>query len=412
MKILMVHNSYQQSGGEDVVFENERDLLSAHGHRVCTYVRHNDEIRRYGLVERTSLAMRTLWAWDSAAEVRELIRRERPDIAHFHNTFPLISPSGYYACREAGIPVVQSVHNPRLICPAATFYRDSKVCIECFGKTPAWPAIRHACYRNSRAQSALVSGMLALHSYLNTWDQSVDAYIVFSNFYQRMFVDAGFASTKLNVKPHFVASDPGVSKRPKRYALFVGRLAPEKGVLTLLEAWKVLGAPVPLKIRGDGPLLPRVAELNFERNVKVVPRLSREQLTELMQDAQFMIWPSEGYYETFGLVAIEAFACGVPVIASRTGVMAEIVQHQRTGLHFNAGDAGDLAAKVEWAWTHPREMAVMGAAARAECERKYTPERNYELLMAIYRRVAGSKISEGRPPVNTDVSNNAVASHA
>jgi glycosyltransferase involved in cell wall biosynthesis len=396
MKILLVHNSYQQIGGEDVVFENDRDLLSARGHQVCTYTRRNDEIDRYGLIAKTTLPLRTLWAWDSAAKLRQIIQRERPHIAHFHNTFPLISPAAYYACREAEIPVVQSLHNPRLICPAATFYRDGKACVECLGKTPAWPAIRHACYHHSRAQTAVISGMLALHSFLNTWNRLVDAYIVFTDFYRRAFIDAGFPSEKIHIKPHFVPSDPGIKDHPKDYALFIGRLAPEKGVPTLLEAWSRLKAlSVPLKIRGDGPLLAQIPQFNSGHNIQVIPRLNREELIALVHGARFLVWPSDGYYETFGLVAIEALACGVPVIASRSGAMAEVIHHQRTGLHFTSGDPQDLAAKVEWAWTHPIEMKAMSVASRMEYEMKYTAERNYGVLMEIYYKAVRLKTTKG-----------------
>jgi glycosyltransferase involved in cell wall biosynthesis len=399
MKILLVHNSYQQIGGEDVVFENDRDLLSARGHKVCTYTRHNDEIHRYGLIAKTTLPLRTLWAWDSVAKLRQIIQRERPHIAHFHNTFPLISPAAYYACRKAEIPVVQSLHNPRLICPAATFYRDGKACVECLGKTPAWPAIRHACYHHSRAQTAVISGMLTLHSFLNTWNRLVDAYIVFSDFYRRAFIHAGLPPGKIHIKPHFVPSDPGITERPKDYALFIGRLAPEKGVPTLLEAWSRLKPlSIPLKIRGDGPLLPQIPQFNSGHNIQVIPHLNREELIALVHGARFLVWPSDGYYETFGLVAIEALACGVPVIASRSGVMAEVIHHQRTGLHFTPGDSQDLVAKVEWAWTHPIEMKAMSVAARTEYEMKYTPEHNYEVLMEIYRKAVHFKTSKGVAP--------------
>jgi glycosyltransferase involved in cell wall biosynthesis len=237
--------------------------------------------------------------------------------------------------------------------------------------------------------------MLALHSHLHTWNRLVDAYIVFSQFYLRMFADAGLPPDKIHVKPHFVPSNAKSRSGAGEYALFVGRLAPEKGIQTLLAAWDHLKPiSIPLKIRGDGPLLPRVAQFASTHHIDVVPRLSRGELTTLIQGARFLIWPSEGYYETFGLVAIEAFACGVPVIASRSGVMAEIVHHQSTGLHFAPGDAKDLAATVKWAWTHPEEMAAMGRAAGAEYELKYTPQRNYELLIDIYRKAVRCEVSQ------------------
>jgi glycosyltransferase involved in cell wall biosynthesis len=263
----------------------------------------------------------------------------------------------------------------------------------------AWPAILHACYHRSRAQTAVITGMLAIHSSLNTWNSLVDAYIVFSDFYRRAFIDAGFPQGKIHVKPHFVPFDPGIEKRATDYALFIGRLAPEKGVPTLLKAWNLLQPlAIPLKIRGDGPLLNQLPKARSGDNIQVIPHLSREDLTALFHGARFLIWPSEGYYETFGLVAIEALACGLPVIASRSGAMAEVIDHERTGLHFNPGDPRDLAAKVEWAWTHPIQMKAMGEAARREYEMKYTAGRNYEILMEIYRHAAQLKAANGTAP--------------
>lgn len=395
MKILLVHNSYQQPGGEDEVFANGRDLLRAKGQQVVEYVRTNKEIHDYGVWKRATLGLRTVWGWDSAREIRDLLKREKPDVAHFHNTFPLISPAAYSVCQEEGIPVIQSLHNPRLICPAATLYRDGRVCEDCLGRSFPWPGILHACYRNSRPQTGVVASMLAAHHYLGTWQRHVDTYLVYTNFYRQKFMDAGLPLEKIAVQRHFVTPDPGSRTTRGDYALFVGRLAPEKGVLTLLRSWEELRS-VPLKIRGEGPLQDRVLDLSRDSRARVelVPRLLRRDLSILFQGARFLIWPSEGYYETFGLVAIEAFACGVPVIASRAGVMAEIVEDRRTGLHFTQGDPQDLAAKIEWAWSHPGAMDEMGRAARAEYEEKYTADRNYPILMEAYeqpRRAGGSK---------------------
>jgi glycosyltransferase involved in cell wall biosynthesis len=233
------------------------------------------------------------------------------------------------------------------------------------------------------------------HRYLNTWEKQVNTFIVFSDFYRRKFADAGLPPGKIAVKPHFVSPDPGQAKGPQHYVLFVGRLATEKGVETLLKAWERL-KKVPLKMRGDGPLQDRVRERARDSSyrVELLPRLAKEDLLVLLQGARFLIWPSEGYYEAFGLVAVEAFACGIPVIASRIGVMAEIVQDGVTGLHFASGDPQDLAAKIEWAWSHPEAMSEMGRAARAEYEAKYQPSKNYEMLMDIYRRAIASQAAE------------------
>ena len=405
MKILLVHNFYQHHGGEDVVFRAEKSLLAGAGHEVTTYTRSNREIDGYNWLQKASLARRTVWASDTLAQVRSLIASARPDVAHFHNTFPLVSPSAYLACRESGVPVVQTLHNPRLLCPAATLYRKDAICEDCSAASH-WPAILHACYRGSRLETAVVATMLAAHRRLDTWKKLVDRYIVSTDFFARKFITSGLPADKISVKPHFA---PRSQLKPAdgEYALFIGRLAPEKGALTLLKAWQSVGH-VPLKIRGDGPLFPHLHSAAIEHNLPIewLPRLSEPDLTHVFQGARFLVWPSEGLYETFGLVAVEAFACGLPVIASNLGAMAEIVRTRVTGLHFNSGDAADLANIVAWAWAHPVEMRSMGLAARAEYELKYTPERNYEMLMNIYSDVARSAsraTSRGRDLLNVAI---------
>jgi glycosyltransferase involved in cell wall biosynthesis len=243
----------------------------------------------------------------------------------------------------------------------------------------------HACYHNSHSQTAIVAGMLALHRLLRTWQEQVDAYIVFTEFFRQKFIAAGVPSEKIFSKPHFLSFDPGVKQLPGDYALFLGRLAPEKGVLTLLKAWRTL-KHIPLRVAGDGALKQEVHKLIGDHpSVHILPHLPQRECFELIKGARFLVWPSEGYSETFGLVAVEAFACGTPVIASRSGAMREVVEDAKTGLHFEPGNAQDLAAKVDWAWTHPKEMEAMGRAARSEYLSKYTSRTNLETLMRIYR---------------------------
>jgi glycosyltransferase involved in cell wall biosynthesis len=229
---------------------------------------------------------------------------------------------------------------------------------------------------------------------LGTWQKQVDVYIASSEFYRTKFVEGGLPPERITIKPHFVSCDPGTRTSAGSYAMFVGRFSREKGALTLMKAWETL-KHVPLKIRGEGELTGRLTELMRDntRKIDLMPRLSAVELTDALKGSRFLVWPSEGYSETFGLVAVEAFACGVPVIGSRLGVMAKVVDDGRTGLHFTAGDAGDLAAKVEWAWNHPEEMESMGRAARAEYEAKYTAERNYKMLMDIYQGVIAAQQS-------------------
>jgi glycosyltransferase involved in cell wall biosynthesis len=394
--ILKVHNQYQQPGGEDESVCGECDLLTRAGHRVIEYRRDNHEIDGYGLIQNISLGPRTVWAWDSCNQIRALLRAEKPDVAHFDNTFPLISPAAYYACREAGVPVVQTLRNYRLICPGTYLQRNGRVCEDCLGRPP-WRGVLHGCYRDSRAATVAVALMLSAHRWLNTWNKMVDCYIALTEFARAKFVEAGLPAEKIIVKPNFVYSDQAASTlyspvanhaSQEGHALFVGRLSPEKGVGTLLAAWQRLVSRIPLRVVGDGPLrveLESYAHQHALNDVCFDGRLNSEQTLAAMKRSRFLVFPSE-WYETFGRVAAEAFACGVPVIASRLGAMEEIVEDGRTGLHFTAGDPGDLAAKVDWAWTHPAELSAMGRAARAEYEAKYTPERNYNMLMKIYDR--------------------------
>ena len=392
MKILLVHNIYQQPGGEDVVFGQERQLLERAGHQVLTYCRSNWEIAGYSAPKRLALLGRTTWAGDSRREITGLLHRQKPDLVHFHNTFPLISPAAYYACGEAGVPVVQTLHNYRLLCPGAYFFRRGLVCKQCLGHN-VWRGILHGCYRDSRAETSPVALMLTVHRWLGTWSKMVNCFIALSQFSREKFIEGGIPTERITVKPNFVYADPGCRARSGEYVLFIGRLSPEKGVVTLLAAWQRLQVPIPLRIAGSGPervSLEARAKPMALSGVRFLGQLPHDEAIAALKRARFLVFTSE-LYENFPMTIAEAFACGVPVICSRLGAMQEIVADGRTGLHFIPGDADDLAAKVEWAWAHPEEMAAMGRAARAEYEAKYTAERNYKMLMEIYQRVLGAR---------------------
>ncbi|MGH9595139.1 MAG: glycosyltransferase family 4 protein, partial [Bryobacteraceae bacterium] len=335
---------------------------------------------------------RTIWSEESIHELRNLLGREKPDIAHFHNTFPLISPSGYSACREAGVPVVQTLHNFRMLCPGGNLFRDGQVCEECVEHNLLCSLV-HGCYRDSRMATAVVAGMLAVHRGLGTWKDSVDLFLVPTEFAGRKLAAGGIPAWKIAIKPNF-AEFHGAQKNGKgARALFVGRISPEKGVGQLTEAWARMGGAVPLEIVGDGPQRASLEAQCSDRGMRGVTWSgwqSREMVFEKMREARFLFVPS-ACYEMFPLAIVDAFACGVPVIAANHGAMAELVSDGVTGLHFRSGDAADLADKALWAWNHPQEMVEMGRAARAEFEEKYTPRRNCRLLEKAYERAIGSQ---------------------
>ena len=385
MAILFVHNYYKGPGGEDAGVRQERDLLGAAGHRIVEYSRCSGEIALNGISSRIKLGAGALWSKRTYSELRSLIAKERPEVAFVHNTVPLISPSAYFACAEAGVPVVQTLHNFRFLCPAGTFLREGEICEECVTST-LFRSVMYGCYQDSASASATLALMLASQRALGTWNEKVSCYIARTEFARKKFIEGGLPAERIVVKPCFVHPDPGPRSGSGDTVLFLGRLSPEKGVRTLIAAWERLDGRVPLRIAGDGPLrgeLEREVERRHIAGVKVLGLVPGTELVAEMKRARFLVLPSE-WYEGLPLTIAEAFACGVPVVASRIGSMIELVEDGRTGLHFAPGDAADLAEKVEWAYTHPEEMEEMGRAARREYEAKYTAERNYEALMRIY----------------------------
>ena len=387
MKLIQVHNHYQQPGGEDFSFAAEVDLLRRYGHDVYTYVRHNDEINCISALRN---AQRAIWNYSSYKDIKRLIQKVQPDVVHFQNTFIVISPAGYYAAKAEGVPVVQTLRNFRLTCPGALFYRTGKVCEKCRGRLVSLPGIRHACYRRSRFATTVLVLMNCFHRLIGTWKKKIDIYIALTGFSKDKFIQAGFSKKTIVVKPNFVDTDPYISEsdltKKRNGALFVGRLSQEKGITTLLKAWEIIGDSLPLKIVGDGPLKPVVQKAVLNKsNILWIGQKPAKEVFPLMAMAKALIFPSE-WYEGMPRTIIESFSQGTPVISSNIGSMTEMVEHGRTGLHFESGNAQDLADKIIWSMEHPAEMNRMGRNARAEYEAKYTPEKNYHMLMAIYEQ--------------------------
>jgi glycosyltransferase involved in cell wall biosynthesis len=385
LKVLLGHNTYQWPGGEDVAVTLDAGVLRAHGHDVVTYFRDNDEIAAYGIRDKARLVGETVWSRRSRRQMAAILEAERPDIAHFHNTFPLISPSAFAACRDAGVPVVLTVQNYRVGCANAFLFRDGRVCEDCLHRTVKWPAVVHRCYHDSAAQSAVVAGMLAMHNGLRLWSRLVNVFVAVTEFGRDKLVEAGLPSDRTVVRANFADPDPG-DRAPGRddgYALFVGRLSPEKGLTTMLQAFERL-PDIPLRIVGDGPLRAELEQAAAGNpRIEFLGQRDRDAVFELMRGARALVFPSL-WYEHFPYVIVEAFASGLAVVSSTLGAMQEVVASPGLGLTFPAGDTAALAERMRWAWAHPDDMAAMGRAARQTFEARYTAAPAYDRLMEIY----------------------------
>ena len=397
MNIVSVHNRYLLRGGEDEVFESEASLMTQHGWQVTPIVEQNTNPD--GVWKKIGVAMDCVWSRRWYGEFTTLLQRTKPDVVHIHNFFPLISPAVYYACRKANVPLVQTLHNYRLLCPSATLYRDGNVCEECL-QHGLLRGVKYGCYQGSKLGTSALALMLQVHRRMRTWTNMVDCYIALTEFSRRKLIDGGLPAAKILVKPNFVLPDPGMRDRRGQYALFAGRLVDPKGLPTMLAAWKQLRQRIPLMIIGDGPNRESLESQLKEpalRDVIYRGRLSHSATLDAIKGARFLVFPSE-WYEGFPVTIAESFACGVPVICSRLGSMQEIVADGRTGLHFRPTEADDLARKVEWAWDHPEQMEAMGRGARLEFEAKYTAERNFLQLKEIYEFAMGSRPSHREEP--------------
>jgi glycosyltransferase involved in cell wall biosynthesis len=384
--VLLVHNRYLERGGEDVTYEAEARLLESHGHRVIRYERDNQEIAELGRVQ---LALRTVWSAHDAREVGDIVRRENVRIAHFHNTFPLISPAAHHGARRAGAAVVQTLHNFRLLCPGGLFLREGAPCEKCLTQPVPWPAVAHRCYRGSAAATGVLSGMLMVHRALRTWQTQVDAFIVLSRFAKERFLAGGIPGDRMFVNGGVldtVHPDGGGAQGAGAHFLYVGRLAPEKGIEVLLAAWARLQIAAELHIIGDGPLRSAVSDAaHANPRIRWLGATSREAAIEAMRGAYALVFPSL-CYENFPGVLAEAQAASLPVIASRLGSGGEIVSDGGFGLLFDTGDAASLAAAVTALQQDPAQRAELSRRARARYEETLTPAQCHARLLGIYER--------------------------
>jgi len=385
VKVLLVHNRYRTSApsGEDAAVDNERRMLERNGVQVALFDRCNDDIVDTGLIAKSTIALNTIWSQSSRSELRALLQQIRPDIVHVHNTFAMLSPSIYGPCREAGIPVVQTLHNFRFFCPSALFLRDGKPCEACVDSS-LLQSIRYRCYRGSRSATTTLAAMLTVHRALGTY-RGIDRYIALTKFARSKAIRAGLPEWKVVVKANFLPDPPPPGRGSGNYVVYVGRLLEGKGTETLIRAWR--GLPdVPLRIVGDGALRESLEALarREARNVEFCGRLPREAVLRTIADARLLVIPSD-CYEGFPMVVAEAFACGTPILASNIGSLAELVHEGETGATFPAGDASALAAAVRRLLANEAGLAAMRLRARASFEAELTEGRNLDSLMQIYQ---------------------------
>ena len=384
MRVLQVHNYYQLAGGEDEVVRGEGTILRDGGWQVDLWSVDNAEIT--SPIAKAKVALGSSYSMSSRVAMDRKIALTKPDLVHVHNFFPLLTPSIYDACLDAGVPIVQTLHNYRTICPGGFLFREGNICTDCVGASP-FQAVSHKCYRGSRIGTLAVARMAKKFQKTSLQKNKVNKFIALSDFAKKWFVAGGFPADRIAVKHNFTI-DLGIPIHPVERgnnALFVGRLSPEKGVGTMLEAWRDLD--IPLRIAGEGPLKEKLEQQSGD-NVQFLGQLSRQQLISELRHAMFLVVPSEWYEGP--LTIMEAFACGLPVICSDLGAMQEMVEEGQTGLRFTAGDSKALASRVHWAVENRSEMASLGANARKVYERVYTPEANFKMLTAIYNDVLGS----------------------
>ncbi len=347
LRILLAHNYYQLPSGEDECFRAECEILRRAGHEVATYERRSTDVANDPL-SWIRTAPQAIWSRQSYRDLSKLCRTFRPDVAHFHNTFPLISTSGWQACKEAGVPVVQTLHNYRLLCSRAHLFRAGSPCHDCVGRTVAWPAVAHRCYRDSAAASALTASMLAWQK-LTKASHLVDRFIALTDFARDVFVDSGIDADRIVVKPNFLIDPPPLRKGSGSYALFLGRMSEEKGLRVLMDAWA--GLDIPLVLAGTGPLADEVRAWAADRSdITVHGWVDRNQVHALLANARFLVFPSI-WYEGMPMVILEAIAAGVPVVASDVGGIRGILPKSDAEKTFPASDAEMLCRTVSEHWT-------------------------------------------------------------
>ncbi len=389
-RVLQVHTRYRQAGGEDEVVAAEKELLESAGIDVRQVIFDNADLREaQSIVGDIRLAASAIWSRSAYRRVVEAVDAHGSHVVHVHNTFAASSPSVYDAAVARRVPVVQTLHNYRLVCPVATAFRDGHPCTDCVGRAVPWPGVVHACVRGSRAQSLVVATTLAVHRARGTFSHRIDVYLALTEFQRNLMIAGGIPAHRIRVLPNFLARDHGASDADRAGITFAGRLAVEKGISVLLDAASLV--PGVVSVIGDGPLAAAAEEARASGHIRYHGRVPRSAVIDEIRRSIALVMPSI-WFEGFPLVVLEAYASGTPVIASGIGGLAELVEDGVTGLVVNAGDAAGLADRIRWAVEHPVEMQAIGQNARRRYESRYASEMHLGGLMETYGAAIGGTL--------------------
>jgi glycosyltransferase involved in cell wall biosynthesis len=385
LRVLVLHSQYSSgpASGENRVVEDEIRLLREAGHEVHSFVPPAPEGSGLGLVR---AGVDAVWSTSAVATVTRLLAEHAPTVVHVHNLFPVLSPAVLRAASAGAASVVVTLHNYRLLCLPATFLRDGRICEDCLGRLP-WRGVVHGCYRGSVGGSGAIATSLAVHRALRTFDR-VSLFAAVSDFVKEKHVSAGLPTERIVLKNNFSWPSPSPSPSPSRwgpgdYFLYLGRLSAEKGLRTLVQAWA--NVPAPCLIAGDGPDRAEL-EASAPANVEFLGLVSPDMGVDLLRGARALVLPST-WYEGAPRSILEAYAAGVPVIASRTGGLPELVEQDVTGLLTPPSDAVALAAAARRLLDGDTRLR-MGDAARRRWESQYTPEIGLRGLERLYADAA------------------------
>lgn len=385
MKILQIHNYYQQPGGEESVMNTEAVLLQKHGHTVLKYTCSNDAIRSSGLMSNIKTGIDTIWSFKHYKGIKAFLLKERPDICHVHNSFPLISPSIFYGCKSVGVPVVLTVHNYRLMCANGLFLREEKPCEDCL-KSNMFNGVKHKCYRNSALATATVAASMELHHYFNTWNTKVDSIIALTPFQKEKLIEKGVEEHKIVVKANTVIKPDNTSSEKSDGLLFIGRLDHVKGADLLIDVAKRFPETI-INVVGQGPLL---EELTAEKNIFCFGQLSRSEVFEKISNCRAVILPTR-FYEGMPMTIIESLACGKPIITTNHGAMPSMISPKQNGWLFEQGNQESLFSAVSAALNEQNNHEQIKINCIEAYQQNYSEEVSYKAIINIYESAINGK---------------------